>query len=78
MRIFKVTDSFSCSETRLELAPSSLKSLENLFFVCVCLSLPFYQIFCANFLFKRLSKMYTTSYAITYFDIMEFEAEWLI
>ena len=42
MIIFKVIDSFSFSETRQELAASSLKIFPEI-------SLPLHQIFCANF-----------------------------
>ena len=75
MSTLKVTDSFSFSETRLELAPSSLKFFQENFLVTFSSASP--DCLC-QFSFKRLSKMYHTIYANTHFDTMDFEVEELI
>ena len=75
MRIFKVTDSFSFSETSLELASSSLKYFKEISFVTFS---PTSLDFLGYFSFKILPKMHITIYAITNFDIMDFKAEGLI
>ena len=63
MIIFKVIDSFSFSETRQELAASSLKIFPEI-------SLPFTRFFVLIFI-KEIIK----SLCNTHFDIMDFEAE---
>ena len=75
MSTLKVIDSFSFSETRLELAPSSLKFFQEKFLVNFSSKSP--DLLC-QFSFKRLSKMYHTIYANTLFDTMDFEVEELI
>ena len=75
MSIFKVTDSFSSSETRLELASSSLKPFQKIFFVTFS---SYSRDFLCYFSFKKLSKLYLTIEANTHFDIMDFEVEGLI
>ena len=75
MSTLKVTDIFSFSETRLELAPSSLKFFQKNFLVAFSSTSPD---FLCQFSFKRLSKMYHTIYANTHFDTKDFEGEELI